>query len=153
MNWTAQAPQKKNNEVYQQPAWSKQGIKKKIVDPYLHCGFAHSHHTEGIPKSAPPQLAEAEVGNDRGIAYSENGEHNLAIATFDKTIELQPDYMDAHYNRGLAYMRKGEVDKALADYSGAIQFKRDYAEAYNNRGIAYQKKVKSSMPSKIIAQQ
>ncbi len=130
----------KKTETHQQPASSKQSRNKKTIDPYVHCGFAHSHHTEGMPKPAHPQRIEAEIYNARGITYSESGEYDLAIAMFDKAIELQPDYMDAHYNRGLAYMRKGEVDKALADYSGAIQFKRDYAEAYNNRGIAYQKK-------------
>ena len=130
----------KKTEAHQRPASSKQGSNKKIIDPYVHCGFAHSHHTEYIPKSAHSQFVEAEVCNARGIAYSENDEHDRATTIFDKAIELQPDYIDAHYNRGLAYMRKGEMDKALADYSGAIQFKRNYAEAYNNRGIAYQKK-------------
>ncbi|MXV82725.1 tetratricopeptide repeat protein [Candidatus Poribacteria bacterium] len=129
----------KKAETHQQPASSKQS-NKKIIDPYVHCGFAHSHHTEGMPKLVHPQRTEAEIYNVRGITYSESGEHDLAIPTFGKAIELQPDYVNAHYNRGLAYMRKGEVDKALADYNGAIQFKRDYAEAYNNRGIAYKKK-------------
>ena len=130
----------KKTEAHQQPASSKQDSKRKIIDPYLHCGFAHSHHTEDMPKPVHLQRTEAEIYNTRGIAYSENDEHDLAIATFDKAIELESDYINAHYNRGLAYIRKGKVDKALADYSGTIQFKRDYAEAYNNRGIAYQKK-------------
>ena len=113
---------------------------RKIVEPYLHCGFAHNHLTESVPKPVHPHLAKAEVYNTRGIAYSENEEHDRAIVSFNKAIELQPDYINAHYNRGLAYMKKGEVDNALIDYSSAIQFKRNYAEAYNNRGIAYAKK-------------
>lgn len=121
----------------QQSVSSTQGTDRKTVEPYIHCGFAHSH-----PKSTHRQLTEAEIYNVHGIAYSENDEHARAIASFDKAIELQPDYTNAHYNRGIAYMRKGEVDNALADYSGAIQFKCNYAEAYNNRGIAYQKKCK-----------
>ena len=124
----------------QQSVSSKQGTDRKIVDPYIHCGFAHSHPIEGMPKPTHRQRTEAEICNAHGIAYSENGEHVHATASFDKAIELQPDYTNAHYNRGIVYMRKGEVDNALADYSGAIQFKRNYAEAYNNRGIAYQKK-------------
>lgn len=136
---------RKNAVEHQQPASPKQGSNRKIVDPYLHCGFAHSyqyshHHTEGLPKPPYPQRAEVEAHNARGIAYIESGEHALAIATFDKAIELESDYINAHYNRGLAYMRKGEVDKARYDYSRAIHFKRNYAEAYNNRGIAYHKK-------------
>ena len=130
----------KDTVELQQSVSSKQDTEKKIVDPYIHCGFAHSHPTEGMPKPTHRQLTEAEICNTQGIAYSENGEHARATVSFDKAIELQPDYTNAHYNRGIAYMRKGEVDNALADYSGAIQFERNYAEAYNNRGIAYQKK-------------
>ena len=124
----------------QQSVSSKQGTDRKIADPYIHCGFAHSHPTEGVPKPTHRQHTDAEIYNAHGIAYSENDEHDRATASFNKAIELQPDYTNAHYNRGLAYMRKGEVDNALADYSGAIQFKHNYAEAYNNRGITYQKK-------------
>ncbi len=124
----------------QQSVSSTQGTDRKIVEPNIHCGFAHNPPTEGISKPTHRQLTEAEIYNAHGIACSENDEHTGAIASFDKAIELQPDYTNAHYNRGIAYMRKGEVDNALADYSGAIQFERNYAEAYNNRGIAYQKK-------------
>ena len=113
---------------------------RKIVDPYLHCVFAHSHLTESTPEPVHPNLVKAEMYNAHGITYSENGEHDRATEVFDKAIKLQSDYVNAHYNRGLAYMRKGEVNKALIDYSGAIQFKHNYAEAYNNRGIAYHKK-------------
>lgn len=130
----------KETKPHQHPVSSKQGIKRQVVDPYLHCGFAHGHHTEDMSKQAHPHLTEANIYNARGIVYSENDEHDRAMACFDKAIELQPDYINAHYNRGLAYMRNGEVNKALSDYSGAIQFKRDYVAAYNNRGIAYQKK-------------
>ena len=136
---------RKNAVEHQQPASPKQSRERKIVDPYVHCGFAHNyqyshHHTEGAPKPTYPRRAEVEAHNARGISDNESGDHDLAIATFDKAIALESDYINAHYNRGLAYMRKGEVDKALYDYSAAIHFKRNYAEVYNNRGIAYQKK-------------
>lgn len=116
-------------------------------DLYSHCGFAREYqHRYSItvgefPKPTQhPNFTEAEALNTRGIAYSEKGEHDKAIATFSKVIDLKPDYVNAHYNQGLAYMKKGEVDEALSAYYGAIQCKRNYAEAYNNRGIAYQRK-------------
>ena len=139
--------------MHQQPASSKQSSNKKIIDPYVHCGFAHSPHTEGMPKPAHPQRTEAEIYNARGIAYSESGEHDLAIATFDKSIELQLDYIDAHYNRRLAYVRKGEVDKALADYSGQSNLNVIMRKLITIAASLIKKKVKSFMPSKIIARQ
>ena len=117
------------------------------LDVYSHCGFAYDYQHRYLIGSGDlperkqhPNLAEAAAHNTRGIAYSENGEHDKAIATFGKAIALKSDYVNAHYNLGLAYMRKGEVDKALSAYYGAIQFKRNCAAAYNNRGIAYQLK-------------
>ena len=42
----------------QQSVSSTQGTNRKIVDPYIHCGFAHSPSTEGIPKPTHRQLTE-----------------------------------------------------------------------------------------------
>lgn len=117
------------------------------LDLYSHCDFARQYQhgysiTVGkFPKPTQhPNFTKAEALNARGIAYSEKGEHNKAIATFGKAIDLKPDYVNAHYNLGIAYMQKGEIDKAWNACYGAIQCKRNYAEAYNNRGIAYQRK-------------
>lgn len=78
--------------------------------------------------------------NNRGIAYSEKGEHDLAIKDFDKAIELKSDYAEAYNNRGNVYDEKGDFDKAIADFNMAINIKSEYAEAYINRGVVYGKK-------------
>src|SRR5450755_489544 len=41
--------------------------------------------------------------NNRGMAYNEKGEFNLAIADFDQAIRLRPDDAYAFYNRGNAH--------------------------------------------------
>ena len=78
--------------------------------------------------------------NNRGIDYSEKGEHDLAIKDFTKAIELKPDYAFAYNNRGAVYRDKGEYDRAIEDCSKATQLKPDYAEPYSNRGAAYRNK-------------
>ena len=78
--------------------------------------------------------------NNRGIGYSERGEHDLAIKDFDKAIELKPGYAFAYNNRGAVYRDKGEHDQAIEDCSKAIELKPDYAEPYSNRGAAYRNK-------------
>ena len=80
---------------------------------------------------------DAEAYNLRGIAYSENGDQDRAIATFSKAIELKPDFAEAYNNRGIAYGEKGEYNLAIEDYNKTIQLKPNRAEAYNNRGAAY----------------
>lgn len=73
----------------------------------------------------------------RGSAYETRGDHDQAIADFDKAIRLQPDNAVTYYNRGVANAGKGEIILAISDYDKAIQRKQDFAEAYFNRGVAY----------------
>ena len=76
----------------------------------------------------------------RGSAYEKKGNHDQAIADFDKAIDLQPDNAMTYYNRGVANAGKGENDLAISDYDRAIQRKPDFAEAYFNRAVAYDTK-------------
>lgn len=76
----------------------------------------------------------------RGSAYEKKGDHDQAIADFNKAIELQPDSAMTYYDRGVANAANGENDLAISDYDRAIQHKPDFAEAYFNRGVAYDSK-------------
>jgi len=76
----------------------------------------------------------------RGNAYHYKDECDLAIADYDRAIELRPDYAEAYNNRGNAYAHKGDHDRAIADYDRAIQLQPDLAEAYYNRGLAYKQR-------------
>jgi len=76
----------------------------------------------------------------RGIAYSDKGDKDRAIADYDRAIEIEPDYALAYYQRGIAYSDKGDYDRAIIEYNRAIEIDPDDAEAYNARGAAYYNK-------------
>ena len=80
---------------------------------------------------------EAAIHNHRGIAYRNEGNYDLAIESFTKAIELNPDFAKAYTNRAVTYQCKGLFDRAIADHTRAIELKSDLAEIYNNRGAAY----------------
>ena len=61
-----------------------------------------------------------------------------ALQSYDRAIQLKPDYPEAHNNRGIVLQELERFDEALQSYDRAIQLKPDYPEAYNNRGIALQ---------------
>jgi len=76
----------------------------------------------------------------RGIAYSDKGELDLAIADFTQALKIHPEFADAYYNRGIAYSEKRELDLTIADYTQALKIYPEFTAAYNNRGSAYSDK-------------
>ena len=59
-----------------------------------------------------------------------------AITHYQKALQINPDYAEAHNNLGNALLQKGRVDEAIAQYQKALQIKPDYAEAHDNLGNA-----------------
>jgi Flp pilus assembly protein TadD len=93
-----------------------------------------------IPQKAAASTNPSEAYLYRGNIYYYKNNYERAIADYDQSIQLKPDYAEAYYNRGVAYGDKGDYERAIADYDQAIQLKPDDAKAYNNRGSAYDHK-------------
>ncbi len=72
-----------------------------------------------------------------GLALWELGNHDEAIESFTKAIELDPKDALAYTNRGAAYGILGNYRQAIEDYDRAIELDPKDARAYYNRGIAY----------------
>ena len=87
------------------------------------------------PLSQVNQTISAETYFRRGYACYDLGLYDLAIANYDKAIQLEPNDANAYNNRGLAKIRLGQHFAAISDYNKAIQLKPDHALAYRNRGI------------------
>ncbi|MEQ9551060.1 MAG: tetratricopeptide repeat protein [Coleofasciculus sp. G3-WIS-01] len=62
-----------------------------------------------------------------------------AIASFEKAIQIKPDYPEAWNNRGLALGNLGDYESAIASYEKAIQIKPNYQLAWYNWGVALDK--------------
>ena len=58
---------------------------------------------------------------NRGLAYANIGEYQLAIRDYDKVIELDPEHAEAYCFRGLAYDNLGDYRQAIGDYDKAIE--------------------------------
>ena len=100
------------------------------------CTEVIEHYTNALNQN----LELSPVYNNRGTAYKDIDEHDLAIADFEKAIQLNPDDAGAYSNRGAVYNNKGDFDLAIEDFDKAIRLNPDYAGAYNNRGKAYNDK-------------
>ena len=76
------------------------------------------------------------VWSNRGNIRVNENKLDEAIADFDRSITLAPQYSDSYLNRGIAYEGKKMWQDALADYNRALEINPRDAMAYNNRGNA-----------------
>ena len=108
--------------------------------PELNQGLAHVPYNRSFvhgKKASRLKQGSAEMHNAQGVTHAKTGQYDLAIADFNRALELDPDYAEAYSNRGLTYDSKGEYERAIKDYNTAIELSPHFAEAYNNRGMAY----------------
>ena len=66
------------------------------------------------------------------------GKKDNALVSYDKSLALKPDSVEALYNRGTVLQELKRFEEALASYDEALALKSDYAEALYNRGTALQ---------------
>ena len=88
------------------------------------------------PLSQANQTISAETYFLRGNACYDLGLYDLAIANYDKAIQLEPNSAHAYNNRGVVKADLGQHFAAIMDYDKAIQLKPILADAYMNRGVA-----------------
>jgi tetratricopeptide (TPR) repeat protein len=93
---------------------------------------------EAISPETNPK--DAEDYNNQGDAYLRKGQLDLAIADFDKALEINPKYVFAYSCRGSAYRGKGEFDLAIADFNKALEINPKLAFVYIERGDIYRSK-------------
>jgi Tfp pilus assembly protein PilF len=71
---------------------------------------------------------------ERANAQFNHGHSELALVSYNRAIELRPDYAEAYNNRGNALRGLGRYAAALANYDRAIALKPNFVEAHYNRG-------------------
>jgi tetratricopeptide (TPR) repeat protein len=71
------------------------------------------------------------------MAYSHQGEFELAIVESTLAVDLDPTLALAFINRGHAYIQQYELDLAIADLTQAIELDPTLKSAFHNRGLAY----------------
>jgi len=86
------------------------------------------------------KLENAQAYNNRGLAYFEKGQYDLAIADYSEAITIDSKNAAAYYNRGDTYLLKGQYDEAIADFSKVIEINPKLSVFYYLRGNAYFKK-------------
>ncbi|MBO7237840.1 MAG: tetratricopeptide repeat protein, partial [Elusimicrobiaceae bacterium] len=79
--------------------------------------------------------------NRRGLVYEELAKWDEALADYNKTIELSPQWPIAYNNRGYVYLKQGKYAQAKADFETALKLDDSLPTPYINlAGLAWLQK-------------
>ena len=90
-----------------------------------------------MSKETAAKNAELKTTLEAGLAASNAGNDDEAIAKFMHATELKPDCADCFYNVALLQAKKKDYAKSEEMYKKAIELRPDYAEAYNGLANIY----------------
>jgi tetratricopeptide (TPR) repeat protein len=74
--------------------------------------------------------------NSRGNAFAAKGDIESAIADYNRSVEILPEYVDVYNNLANAYKRKGDFDNAIANYNKVLKLNPYHVAGHYNRGVA-----------------
>ncbi|MDA7683925.1 tetratricopeptide repeat protein, partial [bacterium] len=63
-----------------------------------------------------------------------------AIESYQRALDIQPDFVDAQYNIGRNYEISGQFDDALASFKRVLEINSSYAKAYYSIGVLLKNK-------------
>ena len=110
-----------------------------LVGFHLACGDSSEPNDEASENET--MFVVESIYYDQGIEFANSGDYQSAIDSFDRAVEVKPDFAEVFYNRGFAYVKLGEYTKAIDDFTQVILLKPDRPEfltmAFYNRGNVY----------------
>jgi tetratricopeptide (TPR) repeat protein len=112
VNLTLREPDKSEPQSNQGP-----GSNPYLIDP--------SEYRRHFPKNAIKEF-------DKGVNADKNQKRDEAIAHYQKSIALAPDFYPAHNNLGSAYLSQSDFKSAQAQFEEAIKLNQSDAEAHLN---------------------
>ena len=97
--------------------------------------------TQPEPRVIPPtpgidggeQIAEL---IQLGVSCRQQGNFQMAIASFGKAISINREHPDPWYHRALTWGHMGQYERAINDFNRVISLDSSFADAYNGRGYA-----------------
>ena len=103
-------------------------------------------------KKAEAEMAAIKSAFEQGVALSNEGKYDEAIAKFNEVLGKVPKCAECYTNIGAVYMKKKDYDKAEAAYKKAIELNPNSAEAYNGLANVYNAQKKFDQAAEAGAQ-
>ena len=75
---------------------------------------------------------------NEGGSYYTHKQYDLALASYQRALEIDPSHSNAYYGLAFTYRAQGRLDLAIENYSEVIRLSPDYAQPYASRAELYQ---------------
>jgi TonB family protein len=89
-----------------------------------------------IPTPTPPDFSFYQTRADQNAG---KGEFNLAVADYNKSLEMKADNAIAYLGRGKAHLNLKSYDLSVKDFDKALEINPKDTTAFLNRGVAFEK--------------
>ena len=109
-----------------------QGLIDSVIKLYSNDQIQEALDTAGALIKDYPN--EAILYNISGACYASLGQMDTAVNRYEKALDIEPDYADAHNNLAITLQGLDQLDAAVERYKKALAIKPDYAEAHYNLG-------------------
>jgi tetratricopeptide (TPR) repeat protein len=83
----------------------------------------------------------------QAVALSAQGQHEQALACYDRILDRDPAYVEAWINKGSSLISLERHAEALVCFDRAIELNRGISQAWFNKGIALWKGPKEYQPA------
>jgi superkiller protein 3 len=103
--------------------WTPQQCKERILEI-----------NELLLESNRSQDQQSSLLLEQGNIFYANNQYEEAIASYDKALEIKPDYYKAWENKGGVMFKLGQYEKAITAYDKALSIQPNYYQAWNNQG-------------------
>ncbi|MEW6657611.1 MAG: tetratricopeptide repeat protein [Thermodesulfobacteriota bacterium] len=87
-----------------------------------------------------------------GMDLVNRGQLDQAIAMYQKTLSLAPQYPSAYNNLAIAYAKQGRFKEAIPHFKEAIRLTPDNVSFYRNLALAYNQEGKKSEAEAVMEQ-
>jgi tetratricopeptide (TPR) repeat protein len=100
--------------------------------------LAAKHYQKALGLPVLPQLKIAAYNNFGGL-LKEMGNLALAKQAYEKTLAIDPNFIEGHNNLGMTFRAMGRYKEALSCYHQAISLAPNRPDLYQNLGVAWLK--------------
>lgn len=136
--WKEEASKEDTKE---QPMNTKE-VLHTILEPVNVPGVSESQFPIDFPEKEQEmtETRDPEVWNKKGNIHFQNGDHDKAIAAYNKAIELDRSFGWPYSNLALTYLTMGKLAEAILLYqksASLLQKKEEQATSWNSLGNIY----------------